>query len=448
MSKAKVLVVGMAKSGLAAAHYLAVKGYEVVIADAKIDESLEKLKSVLESEGILVQLGGYPEIHEDLSFIVVSPGVPLDIPPLVSARELGVKIISEIELAFKEAKAPIVAITGTNGKTTTTSLIGQIFKDAEYETAVTGNIGLPMITQVDLASDKGIFVVEVSSFQLETTETFAPTVAVVLNITPDHLDRHKTLENYILAKEEIFLKQKKNQFTVLNYDDEIVRGMAKRTKAKVIFFSRKHKLEEGVFVEQGKIKVVLGGNSHILCSVEDIFLPGAHNLENALAAVAAAVVMEVPTERIVETLKTFQGVAHRLERVAEINGVTFINDSKGTNPDASIKALEAYDKPMILIAGGKNKGSDFSEFASKMKGKVSALVLLGQAAPDIADAARKEGIEPIVFVESIEEAAQKGFELANPSEIVLLSPACASWDMFTSYEERGDRFKRAVLQLQ
>ena len=444
----KVLVIGIARSGIAVAKFLKEKGAEVILTDIKERVQLGTVVGELETAGITLVLGQHPEINkEELSFIVVSPGVPLTIEPIQKAYQQAIPIYSEVEIASRYAKAPIVAITGTNGKTTTTSLIGEMFENAGLKTFVAGNIGVPVIEKVEAFDQQDIIIAEVSSFQLETTKEFKPKVGVFLNLTPDHLDRHGNLANYTAAKAKVFANQDNNDFTVLNFDDQRVAALAKETKGKVIFFSRKHILEEGVYVEEGQIVVTVNGTTQVICPINDVKIPGNHNLENALAAVAAGISQGLETLVISNTLRTFGGVSHRLEFVAEVNGVRFINDSKGTNPDASIKALEAYPEPIVLIAGGKNKGSDFGEFADKIKVKVKELVLIGQAAPQIKEAVENIGFTNIHEAKDYPEAVKMANQVACPGDIVLLSPACASWDMFNSYEERGNLFKQVVNDL-
>ncbi|RDV82901.1 UDP-N-acetylmuramoyl-L-alanine--D-glutamate ligase [Ammonifex thiophilus] len=436
----KVLVIGAGKSGIAATRLLLRHGAEVVLADSqKID--LPPFPGKVH----LVQ-GGYPSA-KDFDLLVLSPGVPLTVPPVREAEEAGIEIVGELELAFRFARAPVVAVTGTNGKTTTTALTGAIFQAAGLRTWVAGNIGLPLSEVVEEAGPEDVLVVEVSSFQLETTSTFRPAVAVILNLTPDHLDRHGDFSSYRRAKARIFARQTDKEVTVLNYDDPEVRSMAAETRGQVLFFSRRHKLATGVWVAEGAILVKWEGVEGKVAEVAFLALPGAHNLENALAATAAAVARNVPLEVIGRVLREFKGVAHRLELVAEINGVKYVNDSKGTNPEATIKALEAYDCPIVLIAGGRNKGSDFRLLVSKMKEKVKALVLIGESAPLLAAQAKAAGMSDIILARDLPEAVRRAREKAQPGDVVLLSPACASWDMFRNYEERGECFRQAVKEL-
>ncbi|HBC91881.1 MAG TPA: UDP-N-acetylmuramoyl-L-alanine--D-glutamate ligase [Pelotomaculum sp.] len=442
----RVLVVGAGKSGLAVAHFLINKGAAVVLADSSNPAYPGGELDRLAAAGVHLSLGGYPEVKRgSFDLVVMSPGVPLTVEPARLALEHGIVLTGELELAYRFSSAPLVAVTGTNGKTTTTTLLGEIFRNAGNNTLVGGNIGTPLVTEVERYGPQDMIVAEVSSFQLETTNTFKPKVALVLNITPDHLDRHVTMEGYVDAKAKIFANQEAGDFTVLNYDDPRTAALAGSSRARVIFFSRREAVPEGVYVKGGRITAKLGTVEEDICGWDELGIPGAHNLENALAAVAAAKSLGVATTSLVHTLKTFQGVAHRLEFVADINGVRYINDSKGTNPDASIKALEAYPEKIVLIAGGKNKGSDFGSFAEKVKERARVLVVLGQSAGAIADAARARGVENILYAKDFKDAVVLAHRAARPGEIVLLSPACASWDMFKSFEERGDLFREVVL---
>ena len=444
----KVLVVGIARSGVAVARFLVEKGTRVVLTDQKRQEELAEFLREVPPGSVEIIAGKYPEYNSgDFDFLVVSPGAPLHIPPIERAFDLGIPVFSELELAYRFAKSPIVAITGTNGKTTTTTLTGEIFKRAGKRVCVGGNIGLPLALEVEKYGPRDVIVAEVSSFQLECIEKFKPKVSVILNFTPDHLDRHGTMENYTAAKARIYENQDAGDFTILNYDDRGVAALGTKAPGRVIFFSQKHKLEEGIFVEDGQITVKLDGKTDVICHVQEIYIKGAHNLENALAATAAAYVVGVPPALIGEELREFRGVAHRLELVAEINGVKYINDSKGTNPDASIKALEAYDEPIVLLAGGRNKGSDFTEFAQRVKEKARSLVILGECRDEIRAAVEKTGFREIHEAGSFDEAVKTAAAEARPGEIVLLSPACASWDMFKNFEERGERFKEVVTSL-
>lgn len=444
----RVLIIGAGKTGVAAAKVLHRLGARITVCDIKreylISDTIEQLKNI----PVNIVAGGYPEITKDtIDMIVVSPGVPLDVPPVLKAKEYGIPLWSEIELAYSMFDAPIVAVTGTNGKTTTTALLGAMYKDAGIPTVVAGNIGVPLIGEVGKITPEHVVVVEVSSFQLETIHNFRPKVGIVINLTPDHLDRHRTMEEYKHAKQLIFRNQTKGDFSVLNYDDELVKSMAAGTSGEVIFFSLRHTLETGAYLSGTDLYFAYKGNKTFICNRDDLFIKGNHNIENALSACCAGALMGLETESIRHTLKTFKGVKHRLQFVDEIKGVKYINDSKGTNPDASIKAIEAYSKPVILIAGGKNKGSDFSEFAEIVGRKVKEVIVLGEAAPEIIAALESAGYTRYSQVSSLEQAVSRAARIAAPGDIVLLSPACASWDMFNNYEERGELFISQVMAL-
>jgi len=443
----RVLVVGAGKSGVAVARFLIGKGSRVTLTDAREAGKFGGLLDELGREGVSLALGGYPPVKDNFDLMVLSPGVPLSIPPVLEAVEAGVSVTGELELAWRFARSPIVAITGTNGKTTTTTLVGEIFKDAGYRTLVAGNIGLPLVDQVESYGPGDVIVAEVSSFQLETVDRFRPRVAVILNLTPDHLDRHGDMAGYAAAKGRISMNQRRGDFLVLNYDDCATREMTGRGNGEVIFFSRRHILEKGVFVQEKAIAARLDGVPKTVLDAGDLRIPGAHNLENALAATAACLVMGIPEEIIAGTLRRFTGVAHRLELVAEINGVRYINDSKGTNPDASIKAVDAFPGPLVIIAGGRNKGSDFTEFTRRAAEKTRAMVVVGECADEMARSAAGAGIENILWAENFRDAVLLAGEAARPGDVVLLSPACASWDMFSNFEERGDLFKQIVKEI-
>lgn len=440
----KVLIIGAARSGLAAAAFLAQKGYEVILTDTNPKNS-EKCEEELKNYPINYLWGEQPDIDEiKPDFLVMSPGVPLSIKPVKRARELGIPVTGEIELAYKNAKAPIVAITGTNGKTTTTTLVGEIFKAAGVETGVGGNIGVSLLNESINISENGVLVAEISSFQLETVETFKPKAAAILNLTPDHLDRHGDMAGYLAAKAKIFAMQDENDYLVLNYDDEYLRPLKEQARTEVLFFSRRHILAQGVYVENGMVRAAWQNKVFDICQVAEIMIKGAHNLENAMAAVALCLAMGVSVEKIAEVLKTFPGVEHRLEPVRTVDGVLYINDSKGTNPDSTAKALESYDRPLVLIAGGKGKGVSFLPLAELIKQKVKAVVLVGMAKYELKEALDIVGFGNYVLVESFAETVSQAQQMASAGDIVLLSPACTSWDMFNNYEERGELFKKLV----
>lgn len=448
MEKKNVLVLGAAITGIPTAIELYNMGYNVILNDYKPLSELEESIHELDNLSIEIITGGHPiELAGSCDFIIISPGVPTDLPIVEEAKKLGKEVISEIEFGYRMTKTPIAAITGTNGKTTTTALLGEIMKESGRKTFVTGNIGSPMIAEVKNASPEDVFVLETSSFQLETTVSFRPKVSAILNITPDHLNRHKTIENYVNAKSKIFINQGEEDYTILNWDDMETRKLAHLARSKVLYFSRKEILPEGAYVEDGYLTLHLNGKKEKVIDVNEIYIPGKHNLENALAGSLMAYCMDVKTDVVKKILKDFKGVEHRIEYVCEIDGVVYYNDSKGTNSDSSIKALDTMTRPTVLIAGGMDKGTGFDEFASYFNGKVKALVLFGETAKKIEDAAHKADFHNIYQVSDLEEAVVRSKELASAGDCVLLSPACASWDMFKNYEQRGSLFKSLVRRL-
>ncbi|WP_026485532.1 UDP-N-acetylmuramoyl-L-alanine--D-glutamate ligase [Caldanaerobius polysaccharolyticus] len=444
----KVLVVGMAKSGIAVAKVLCGLGAHVIANDVKSHEKLGESLKPLEGLDIEYQLGKpAEELVDDADLIVVSPGVPLDQPFYYRALDLGKELIGEVELAYRLSSSPFVAITGTNGKTTTTSLTYEIFKTAGVKARLAGNIGFPMIEQVLDAGCDTVVVAEVSSFQLETIDSFRPRVSAILNITPDHLNRHKSFENYVNAKARVFMNQRDGDYVVLNYDNDVTRRLAEKAPCEVVFFSRSSILGKGVYVKEDWIVENIYGAENKVIPVKDVYIPGKHNLENALAACAVARLWGIETEVIADTLRSFKGVEHRIEYVATIDGVRYYNDSKGTNTDAAIKAIEALDYPIILIAGGYDKGEDFTPFVRSFNGKVKALILMGVTADRIEKCAREQNFHNVYRAADMREAVMKAKNLAKEGYAVLLSPACASWDMYDNYEQRGKIFKDVVMSL-
>ncbi len=447
-----VLVVGAARSGSAAARFLLAHGAIVSLNDIKNrkdfpSETWETL-DMLETHGAELILGRHAVLAQcDPDFIVVSPGVPLTIPPLIEAKKKNIPIYSEMELAARFTKAPMVVVTGTNGKTTTTALLGQMFAGAGKKVFVGGNIGVPFIYTAEDLGEEDVAVLEASSFQLETSETFKPRVSLILNLTPDHIDRHGSFEKYIEAKARIFANQGQDDWLILNWDDENTRRLAAQAETNVVFFSRRQKLKEGFYIEDDRMLARMKERTHGIIRVDEINIKGGHNLENALAAAAAGWLMGLSPKLLEKGLKEFPGVPHRLERVLIHKEIEYVNDSKGTNPDASIKALEAYENPIVLIAGGKNKGSNFGPFAHKIKEKVKAIVLVGQAADEIKEALEAEGYTSYTLATTFKEAVFDAARLAIAGDVVLLSPGCASWDMFESFEQRGDVFKKLVHEL-
>ena len=381
----------------------------------------------------------------DCDFMVISPGVPSNAPVVQKAMELGIKVWSEIEVASWFCKAPIIAVTGTNGKTTTTSLIGHIFKTAGFKTIVAGNIGAPFSDFVLDADEGSIVVLEVSSFQLDHIENFKPKVAVLLNITPDHLDRYDSFGDYILSKFRIFKNQKEDDFAVYNYDDEIVQPYVESLNVIKLPFSVRDKLSCGGFIEDGYITLNFKNKKERILKMNNLRIRGIHNVYNSLAAALAARAMEVKDEIIRESLQSFEGVEHRLEFVREINGVKFINDSKATNVNSLWYALESFDEPIILIAGGRDKGNDYSKVYDLVKRKVKLIIAIGESKNKIYN--EFKNLTNVIEVDSMEEAVKKAYENSVPGDVVLLSPACASFDMFRDYEHRGEVFKKLVNEL-
>jgi UDP-N-acetylmuramoylalanine--D-glutamate ligase len=447
----RVLVVGLGKSGVASALFLKKHGAKVSVSDTKSGDDLRNEIPLLLDHGIDVETGGHGErTFRGQDLIVVSPGVPVDAPPLVQARSLGENVIGEIELAARFLPGPIVAITGSNGKTTTTTITGEILTAAGFPTLVGGNIGTPAISLAERAAKDTVIVLEVSSFQLETIQAFRPKVGVVLNVTPDHLDRHRTFEAYVDAKARLFENQQPTDFAVLNADDPTCVSMAKRTKAQVFEFSRQKEVQHGAWVHDGTILFRDKSGQREIMQVSEIPLKGAHNLENVLAAVCAAALMNCAPEKIRQAVCDFKAVEHRLEFVAKINGVDYYNDSKATNVDATIKALESFPANIHLILGGKDKGSDYTVLNDLLRQRVKRVYTIGAAAAKIESqivSSLKTGGPEVVHAETLDNAIRKANAAAQPGDVVLLAPACASFDQFKNYEQRGKVFKEVVDEL-
>lgn len=441
----KVLVFGSGISGVGACNLLESVGKDVILYDGNASLNPDEIKKQLgEDTKAEIILGELPaEVMNSLDLVVMSPGVPTDLPVVNKMREMGIPIWGEVELAYTYGKGDVLAITGTNGKTTTTALLGEIMKNYKESVFVVGNIGNPYTTEALKMTEESVVVAEVSSFQLETIHDFRPRVSAILNLTPDHLNRHHTMEAYIQAKEDIAMNQTEEDTCVLNYEDETTRRFGEKVRAKVLYFSSQRKLEKGIYLEDGNI-IYNDGEPEVVCHVDELKLLGTHNHENVMAAVAMAAAYGVPMDVIRKTIKEFAGVEHRIEFVCEKNGVAYYNDSKGTNPDAAIKGIQAMNRPTILIGGGYDKDSEYEEWIESFDGKVKYFVLLGQTKEKIAAAARKLGFEQIIMTESLEEAVDTCARLAEPGDAVLLSPACASWGMFKNYEERGEKFKMYV----
>lgn len=449
LKKKQALVVGMAKSGVAAARLLVRQGAQVTINDSKsadeLTEALKGLRGVKVAQALGQKADG---LLAGKDLVVVSPGVPTSLSFFEKARQAGIPVIGETQLGYEFTRCPIVAITGTNGKTTTTALMGHIFERAGYATHVTGNIGQPLSSvALDTQPDDRV-VLEASSFQMETITTFRPRVSAILNITEDHLNRHKTMENYIDAKARIFENQRDDDVLVLNADNALTAALAERASCRVLYFSRTQEVPAGCCILEGRITYLPGDGARVpMGRPEEVRIPGKHNLENALAAATMAMAMGVPGAVVRHALATFEGVEHRLEFVDEIQGVRFINDSKGTNPDASIQAVDSMRLPTILIAGGSEKNSDFTPFIQAFTDKIVAMIVIGETADRIQRTAMKEGFVNVQRADSLKSAVEKAFAMAKPGYNVLLSPACASFDMFQNFEHRGEVFKSIVAGL-
>ena len=445
----KVLVYGAGKSGIAAVGLLSRINTDIVLFDGNKDTDIELLRSQLPKDiDVHIMVGVIPNnVRKNIEVVVLSPGVPTDLPDILQFADDGIPVIGEIELAYMFSKGDIIAVTGTNGKTTTTSIIGEILKEYFKSSFVVGNIGIPYTEMVSKTKDNSVTVAEVSSFQLETIREFKPNVSLILNITPDHLNRHHTMENYINAKLSVTKNQGENEYCILNYEDAELRKRASEINTKILYFSSKNKIRGGIYLDDTKIIYNDGTRDIEVCKTNELQLLGVHNYENVMAAVLATIAIGVPLETIVKVIKNFKSVEHRIEYVAEKYGVKYYNDSKGTNPDAAIKAVEAMILPTLLIAGGYDKNSDYEEWIDSFGDKIKMLVLIGQTREKIAETAKKKGYNNVVLADSLEEAINICKDNANEGDAVLLSPACASWGMFKNYEERGEIFKRIVNEL-
>jgi UDP-N-acetylmuramoylalanine--D-glutamate ligase len=443
-----VLILGLGITGVSTVKALDKLGANIVISDLKDRNQLNEFISQIKDIDLKLYLGTNDVPLDNIDLIIKSPGIPLTNEVIIKANKEGIEVITDLELAYRiSPNSKTIAITGTNGKTTTTTLVGEIFKEAGFTTHVAGNIGVGILWDTINSKSEDIFVIETSSFQLESTKTFSPNVSVILNITPDHLNWHKTMDNYIDAKKKIFKNQSSSQYTILNYDDALLRNMKDEIKSNLIWFSVDNKLSKGVYIEDGYIVINDGTKVQKVLKAEEVKILGKHNLENALASTAIGWIMGINIDIISDVLKTFPGVEHRIEYVDTIKGIQFFNDSKGTNSDASIKAIEAMKNPIILIAGGMDKGTEFDDFIQSFDNKVKALVLLGETKEKIKNTALKHGFKNMYMVKDMEEAVKKSYELAEKGDTILLSPACASWDMYNSFEERGNDFKHVVYSL-
>lgn len=442
----KVLIVGTGVSGIAALTLLKTHGADTILFDGneniKKEDILTKLPEGMETNiriGVLTK-----EEEEAIDLVVISPGVPIDSELVEGFKTRNVPVIGEIELAYNFEKGKVLAITGTNGKTTTTALLGQIMEEATQNAFVVGNIGIPYTQMVSKTNENSVTVAEISSFQLETVHAFKPVVSAILNVTPDHLNRHHTMECYVETKQKIAAGQTKAETCVLNYEDAYTKAFGEKTTANVVYFSSAHELTDGFYFKDQVIYKAEGGVATRLLAMEETNLLGVHNAENMMAAIAMADSYGIEMEQILKTVRNFHAVEHRIEYVATKNGVDYYNDSKGTNPDAAIKGIGAMIKPTFLIGGGYDKGSEYDEWIESFDGKVKKLILLGQTREKIAECAKKHGFMDYIFVETLEEAMAYCEKEAKAGDCVLLSPACASWGMFPNYEVRGKIFKELV----
>ena len=445
----RVLVVGLGKSGKAAAKALREAEAEVSVQDSKTADKLDtQFRQYMQNEGIKAYLGSVPEDMTAYDMLVLSPGVSPALDYIQQAKAAGAEIIGELELAYRLGGGNFVAITGTNGKTTTTTLVGEIFKASGRNTAVVGNIGNPVVNEAVDSTEEDWLVTEVSSFQLETAVDFRPVVSAILNLTPDHLNRHGTMEAYGAAKAKVAANQSEDEFLVINLDDPAAYELTKYTKATVIPFSRKEKPDKGAYLDGTSIIVKdLNGSEHFICETSDLRIIGDHNVENVLAAAAIAYFAGIDPEVIAGAVKEFPGVEHRIEFCGRVDDVDYYNDSKGTNVDAAVIAIKALKEGIILIAGGDGKGQEFDGLAEHFDGAVEALILLGRDAPIIEEAARKAGFTNIYNCKDMPDCVRTAAGIARPGEKVLLSPACASWDMYANFEQRGRHFKQCINEM-
>jgi UDP-N-acetylmuramoylalanine--D-glutamate ligase len=448
----KVTIIGAAESGAAAALLLTRRGFAVFVTEMKTREEIMKNEEtandlrLLEQEHIPVELGGHSERVFDCDLMVVSPGVPLNVPTILEAQRRGIRMTSELEIASRFCQSTIVGITGTNGKTTTTTLTGKILQDAGRKSVVAGNIQPAFSSVVDSTNEKTIVVLEVSSFQLDTTEEFRPKIGVLLNITPDHLERYNnSMDEYAASKSRIFQHQKNDDWLIYNADDRWTRRIVTPAQSRKLAFGTKRSFDEGAYVENGYLNIVLGGVVSEIIAVHEVLIPGPHNLQNAMAAALAAMALGVEPKSIRTTLKSFGGVEHRLEFVRDVKRVRYINDSKATNIDSVWYALQSFDRPLILMLGGYDKVNDYARLHDLVRQHVREIVALGETADKVVDSFMN--IVPVYKTTSFEESVMKASALAVPGDIVLFSPACKSFDWFKNYRERGQLFKKLVHEL-
>ncbi len=444
-----ILVLGAGSSGIGAAWVLAQLHANVVLNDYKPVEFESSTRKKLDDAGVTIITGRQDNsLLNGVDRIVISPGIALSIPIVQEAFNRHIEVVSEVELAYDVCKSPILGVTGTNGKTTTTTLLTQVMESTGLPIKVGGNIGDSLSEAAFNMPEGGYLIAELSSYQLETIKSFCPLGAIVLNVTPDHLARHKTMENYAAVKARIFMNQNAENFVVLNDDDPIVAAMKKDVHSKILSISQHHKVECGAYFEGNTCYAVLNGNVISVIDTEQIHIKGAHNIENILSVIALTYALGVDVERIKRTIENFHGVEHRLERVTTIHDVTFYNDSKATNTDSVVKALDAFDKPVILLAGGHDKMTPLEDFMNVVKENTKEVIFMGEAAERFESVATKVGVTNIHRAQSMKEAVELGYKLAEPSDIVLLSPACSSFDWYSCFEERGDDFKKCVKELE
>ncbi len=441
----KIFVIGAAKSGVAVAHFLKKNGSEVFVSEKESADKCWNESKQLEQKSISCEFGGHSDRLLEADMIVVSPGVPMNIPILKKIREAGIPVYSELEIASWALQATIVAITGSNGKTTTTILTGEIFLQSGRPTIVAGNVGTPLSEIVHASVPEGVAVLEVSSFQAEGFLNFRPKVGVLLHLAPDHMDRYKTIDEYYSAKMRTFMNQRSDDLLIFNDDNEQVKHYIESIRARKIPFSQKHPLEVGAWMDGDKIICRLEGDPEVIVTKKELGLRGSHNVYNVMAAILAAKSLHVPSVTINGVLRSFTGVEHRLEFIREVNGVKFYNDSKATNVDSAFYGLRSFDEPVIWIVGGKHKGSPYAPLADTVKEKVKCMVTIGQAAPLIEE--ELSAITKTIRAGTMDDAVRKAFAESDSGDVVLLSPACSSYDMFTNYEERGKVFKESVWRL-
>jgi UDP-N-acetylmuramoylalanine--D-glutamate ligase len=442
----EILILGAAKSGVAVATLLHRHGANVIVNDKKTREEMKEDIEILEQNGIPVITGTHPEgiVHRGLFCIVKNPGIPYSAPPIVRAQELNIPIYTEVEIAYRFSTSRFIGITGSNGKTTTTTLVGKMLEEAHVKSHVAGNIGTALSTVVEDSDPSDWIVTELSSFQLMGIETFRASIAAILNVYQAHLDYHGDYESYRLAKSRLLMNQTADDYAILNADHPETWELRHKTRAQVVPFSTQKSLQQGVCIEDGVVRIRINEKTIDVCKVDEIALPGSFNLENIVAATAMAYLAGADAAAIRHVLQTFRGVEHRLEYVKTINGVQYYNNSKATNTEASIRALESFTQPIVLIAGGLDRGDDFQALEPHLAKHVKAVVALGQSKHKVVNAAERAGIETTRIVEDLAEAVREAASLAEAGDVVLLAPACASWDMFQSFEERGSMFKQLV----